>query len=129
MPQLEIAKEWFRFARMDMDSAIYLQGMHPAPLEVICYHCQQAAEKFLKGMLAAGGLEIPRTHNLSELNTLCSTIDASYAELHSPCAALTVYGVAAKYPEQIEICETDMKAAIMQAREIQAFVMNQIPGT
>lgn len=122
MSRLEIAAEWFRFAQMDMDSAIYLQNMRPVPIEVICYHCQQAAEKYLKGALAAGGVEIPRTHNLSELNTLCSTMDASFSELHNPCAALTVYGVAAKYPEQIGICESDMKAAIAQAQKIQTFV-------
>ena len=41
--------EWLRFANMDLDLAKHsFATMHPAPLEIICYHCQQAAEKFLK---------------------------------------------------------------------------------
>ena len=38
-----------RLADMDLASAIHLEAMmHPKPLEVICFHCQQAVEKFLK---------------------------------------------------------------------------------
>lgn len=40
----ELVDEWFRFANMDLNTAKYLfENMHPAPLEIICYHCQQAA--------------------------------------------------------------------------------------
>jgi len=37
---------------MDLGTAEYLQNMSPLPLEIICYHCQQSAEKYLKGYLA-----------------------------------------------------------------------------
>lgn len=44
----EIIVEWFRFANMDLTTAKFnFENMHPAPLEIICYHCQQAAEKYL----------------------------------------------------------------------------------
>jgi HEPN domain-containing protein len=29
--------------------------MHPTPVEVICYHCQQSAEKYLKGYIVLHG--------------------------------------------------------------------------
>lgn len=41
-------KEWLEFAAMDLDSAQFLLGMRPVPVEIICYHCEQAAEKLLK---------------------------------------------------------------------------------
>ncbi|MGI5065899.1 hypothetical protein H0R90_06650 [Treponema putidum] len=36
--------EWLRFVEMDMSTAYHLfKMMHPKPLEIICFHCQQAA--------------------------------------------------------------------------------------
>ena len=45
------AQEWQKFAEMDLKSGEYLLNMHPVPMEIICYHCQQSAEKYLKGYL------------------------------------------------------------------------------
>ena len=71
MDNVEIANEWFGIADLDLASASYLQSMKPVPVEIICYHCQQAAEKYLKGFLAYFGYEIIRTHDLVVLNKLC----------------------------------------------------------
>lgn len=49
MDSIAQAQERIRFAKMDLDSAKYLLNMHPTPVEVICYHCQQSTEKYLKG--------------------------------------------------------------------------------
>ncbi len=51
-----VAKEWYKFADMDLAAAEFLKTMVPTtPIEIICYHCQQAAEKYLKGFLASCG--------------------------------------------------------------------------
>lgn len=58
------AREWQRLAEMDLNSAVYLLNMRPTPLEIICYHCRQAAEKYLKGYLVLQGMnqaENPRS--------------------------------------------------------------------
>ncbi len=40
------SKEWYDLAVMDLKIARYLEETYrPKPLEIICYHCQQAAEK------------------------------------------------------------------------------------
>ncbi|MCL2222645.1 MAG: hypothetical protein FWC20_10325 [Oscillospiraceae bacterium] len=40
------ALEWYRFAQMDFDAALTLnKHSRPRPLEIICYHAQQCAEK------------------------------------------------------------------------------------
>lgn len=44
-----VTNEWFIYVQMDYNSADYLQNMYPMPIEIICYHCQQCAEKLLKG--------------------------------------------------------------------------------
>ena len=40
-----IYSEWFEFAKRDLESAKFLINMHPVPIEIICYHCEQSAEK------------------------------------------------------------------------------------
>ena len=40
---------------------------HEAPSEILLFHAQQAAEKFLKAVLAAKGIVYRRTHDLLEL--------------------------------------------------------------
>ena len=45
MTKEEYAQEWLSLAEMDLQSAEYLKGMRPMPLEIICFHSQQAVEK------------------------------------------------------------------------------------
>jgi hypothetical protein len=59
-----IVREWIDYATKDINSAKYLLGMRPIPLEIICYHCEQAAEKILKCFLIHQDEEPPRTHDL-----------------------------------------------------------------
>lgn len=49
MVNIEEYKEWQRLADMDLKTVVYPKKMKPLPIEIICYHCQQSAEKYLKG--------------------------------------------------------------------------------
>ena len=84
----EYIVEWFRFADMDFSSAEFLQGMSPQPFEIICYHCQQSVEKNLKGYLIEKGIEPPKTHDLVDLNDMCSDIDKRFSENDKICGIL-----------------------------------------
>jgi hypothetical protein len=44
----ENAKEWLQLADDDLYSAKILNEANRKPYEIICYHCAQAAEKYLK---------------------------------------------------------------------------------
>lgn len=61
-------KNWLDFAKRDLDVARHLNtAFYPKPLEIVCYHCQQAAEKAIKAVIISlgspGGL--PKRHDLS----------------------------------------------------------------
>lgn len=46
MNEIEKLKEQYDMAVMDLGVAKHLDETYrPKPLEIICYHCQQAAEK------------------------------------------------------------------------------------
>lgn len=62
----ELARQLFRRGTNDLLTAqIGLQ--HGAPLDTVCFHIQQAAEKLLKAALGTRDLEYPFTHDLREL--------------------------------------------------------------
>lgn len=58
--------EWLKFASEDLQSAEYL--FEKQLFRMVCYHAQQAVEKVLKSLLAEKEVEIPRIHNLLDLN-------------------------------------------------------------
>jgi HEPN domain-containing protein len=105
--------EWFQFADMDLASAEHLLSMHPQPLEIICFLCQQSAEKNLKGYLIDKGVvEPPKTHNLDTLGILCSEYDNRFQEIKKACSVLTAYSVQPRYPNELGITENDMRKAL-----------------
>ncbi len=67
----------------------------------IGFHCQQAAEKYLKAFLIFHGKDTLKTHNLEFLIVECSKIDKRYAALNP--LNLTDFGVAARYPGDLII--------------------------
>ena len=118
----EYAAEWFRYADIDLAVAEHLCEMRPQPMEIICYHCQQSAEKHLKGYLIYKGIaEPPRTHNLDDLCEACSDFDERFQEIKAACNVLTAYGVQPRYPNGIEVFENDMQKALDYARTIRSF--------
>lgn len=118
-----LAQEWFTFAEADLLSALFLQDMRPAPLEIICYHCQQSAEKYLKGFIALNGAELLRTHDLLILNKKCRFYNLNLSILEDDCITLTDYGVQVRYPFHIDITEEDMKMAIESAKRVKNLIL------
>ena len=124
----ELYKEWLDFAKMDLASAEYLKGLYPVPLEIICYHCEQAAEKYLKAMLVYYGLEAPKTHDLIQLNKLCTQANAKFEEMVDVCIELSPYGVQVRYPANIELTSADMDCAIGECKKLALFVQKILAG-
>ena len=122
MDTKENAKEWFTLAGFDLKSAVFLLDMKPKPLEIIAYHCQQAAEKYLKGFIAFYGGEVRKTHDLVVLNRECQKYESSLEEIMNECVNLTDYGVHVRYPFYIDIEEQDVKMAIEDAQKVKLFI-------
>ncbi len=128
MPKFEEAsKEWFAYAERDFYTAEHIsKTMHPVPLEIVCYHCQQSSEKFLKGFIARKGKSVQKTHDLRILLIECIKENLDFKALESECARLSPYGVQSRYPFAIEIEETDMHVALADAKKIMSFVKSTI---
>lgn len=114
-------------AEMDLASAEHLLNMHPTPTEVVCYHCQQSAEKYLKSYLVLHGENPPRTHDLDELCKLCSETHDGFGKIADQCSDLTAYGVQTRYPMGLTLDERDMSQALNSARQIRDFILALAP--
>ena len=77
----EILKLWKIKAEHDIKAAEKeLFSIEPLT-DIVCFHAQQAAEKFLKCYLVSKG-EVPsKTHNLKELLIKCISFDSEFKEL------------------------------------------------
>ena len=100
--------------------------MRPIPIEIICYHCQQSAEKYLKGFLALRGEEIEKIHDLVRLNKMCRKYGEDFDEIEADCLFLTDYAVNVRYPFPMDINDTDMHLALKSAQRIKDFILEKV---
>ncbi len=113
------ARAWLLKAESDLTAAERLVAVE-GPFDAVCFHAQQACEKALKAVLAFADVEIPRTHNLEELQVACTR-----ASVGPPPAALatldlselTPYAVEARYDAEFwPDARTAQSAADVAAR-------------
>ncbi|HBF89307.1 MAG TPA: DNA-binding protein [Bacteroidales bacterium] len=123
MSKVDVVKEWFYLAETDLKSAIFLKGMSPIPVEIICYHCQQSSEKYLKGFLAFHDEKIVKTHDLIVLNNLCKKFNSEFIKIEDFCLRLTDYSTNIRYLATLDITQNDMELAIIDATKIQEFIL------
>jgi HEPN domain-containing protein len=94
----KLTAEWVGKAEADFVAARKL-GRGNDPLhDAVCFHCQQASEKYLKALIEELGLTVPRTHNLIALLAL---LLPSYGSLHSLRPGLdflTRFAIDTRYP-------------------------------
>ena len=124
----ELMQEWFRKADNDLRNAeiVLTSGQEPIPLDTVCFHCQQAVEKYLKGFLVDHEVEFPRTHFLGTLLDLCREKDDTFETLEE-VLELNAYAVAIRYPDEtIEVTITEAQRAYQIASHVKSFVIELI---
>jgi HEPN domain-containing protein len=111
-------KEWMIIADDDFDSAKILNESYKKHMEVICYLCAQAAEKYLKCYLTYNNIIPQKTHNLVLLNDNCIEIDNIFQEMKMECGFLNRYINEIRYPYRIQVYEEDVKYVIRSVEKI-----------
>lgn len=92
----EIVKEWLKKADEDF-------GFASTSIEntdffaQICFHFQQAAEKYLKAFIIANKLDFRPVHNLLELLEICKK-DSGIEIIEDDCRYLNPFYIDTRYP-------------------------------
>ena len=93
----EIVKEWLEKAEEDYGFAcISIEGTNY--FAQVCFHFQQAAEKYLKAFIVAHKLEFRAVHNLLELLEICKQREPEVEQLQDACRFLNPFYIDTRYP-------------------------------
>jgi len=90
--------QWLLKGQRDLDVADLLSKNKPSYLDVAAYHCQQAAEKALKGYLTAQDINFPKSHDLVFLLGLALETEARFRQWQPLAETLTPYATMFRYP-------------------------------
>jgi len=109
---------WLKYAQADLDTAEYMQTFHRIPIEVCCYHCQQAAEKSLKALLIEKKVAVPKSHDLVYIYEECVKAGYELKDLRENLAVITDFAVNFRYPNNVELEIKDLNFGVKCAKEI-----------
>lgn len=106
-----------RKAEHDVQSARVIAGSPDRLYDNVCFHAQQAAEKYLKALLQEAGRPVPRTHDLPLLLTLLLPIHPACQSLRRGLVFLSQFAVDHRYPGK-DATKRQSEAAIRWADRV-----------
>jgi len=98
------------------------------PYDTACFHAQQAAEKYLKALIALHGRPIPRTHDLEELERSCQEIKPLPELGQLDLSELTGYAVELRYDAEFWPARETASEAVAVAEQVRAIVLTLLPA-
>jgi HEPN domain-containing protein len=114
---LELVRQWLAKADLDYRTAERLLRDTEPIRESIAFHCQQAAEKYMKAFLVWKGIEFPKTHSIGQLLDLISATSPELASTLDETVFLTPFGVEIRYPGDLpEVLPGQEQTAFRLAR-------------
>lgn len=127
---VETAAEWLRFANENFAVVERELTYEDPAFHTVCFLCQSAAEKYLKGYLISLGWSLEKTHDIVVLLGLCADHDETFTELLESGAILNEYIVAGRYPGDLsyeKIGRDEAEEAREITRRIKTLVINELP--
>jgi HEPN domain-containing protein len=120
----EFVRGWLLKADEDLNAATSLITYGLTFLSTVCFHSQQAAEKYLKAFLTFHQVEFPKTHDIDELLDLIKSVNANLSESLRDVIILTNYGVDVRYPcDFLNVSADDARQAIRLAEKVRDAVL------
>lgn len=125
---VRIARIWFAKAENDLAAARQILLMEAPPTDTVCFHAQQCAEKYLKGLLTYYSIYFPRTHSLEDLAELCRKAAPDIVYELSDIEVLSEYGVSVRYPDEAfeQIPRADAEEALGIAEKVRGTVLRYV---
>ena len=126
---VSVAREWIQKAENDLKTAAHTLKMDKdCPTDTVCFHAQQAVEKYLKALLVFKGIDFPKTHDIEELVAMLpKAFRPSLADTEQDL--LTDYATVTRYPGNYEsISLTEARRAVATARRVRKEARKFLPS-
>lgn len=125
----EEVRSWLLKAAADLRAAAVDLDADPPLIGDAMFHCQQAAEKALKGFLTAHDSPFRKTHDLDELALACGRIEPALEREIDPARELTTFAWKFRYPgEPEEPSREEAEAALVLARQVFEAILSRLPA-
>ncbi|HYG91016.1 MAG TPA: HEPN domain-containing protein [Azospirillum sp.] len=92
----DVLQQWIRVIDDDLGAVRACLSVKDPPVLPAAYHCQQAAEKIVKFLIAVRGDHPPKIHDIAALTKLLG--EHPLADAVRSFSRFTVYGAAYRYP-------------------------------
>jgi HEPN domain-containing protein len=94
-----VTREWVDKAEGDYVAvSVLLRSRKHNRYDVICFHAQQCAEKYLKARLNEANIPFPKTHELSVLLPIVLPVEPLWAVFAAEMRTLETWAVLPRYP-------------------------------
>ncbi len=114
-------REWLAKAEADFVVLPHIALAKTASNDILCFHCQQAVEKYPKGFMVELGQTPPRTHDLPRLATMLAPHFHNIMKFQLRMEKLTHYAVESRYPGH-RATARQAKSAVNYCTQIREFV-------
>ena len=127
--RLADTRAWLTKAEKDLRSAEHALSASPPLLEDVVFHCQQAVEKALKGLLSWHDIPFRKTHSIEEIGQQCLAIEPAMKDKFYRAAPLTEYAWKFRYPGALEQpTSEEAEEALHISHEIYEDVLARLPS-
>jgi HEPN domain-containing protein len=118
--------EWIAKAEQDWQAALQLLANRPEVVpDVIAFHAQQSAEKYLKALLLQAGEDPPPIHSLGAVLDLVILHHPEGEALREDAESLSPFAVRFRYPGY-SLTVDKAREAVERARRIRAAIRSQL---
>ncbi len=121
-------REWLHKATGDVRAAEICRGAQPPIPDAAAFHCQQAAEKAIKGFLTLHGRVFRKSHSIEHIGALALAVDPSLRAAMERASPLTEYAWKFRYPGTPgEPSAAEVDEALAAARELLHEISQRLP--
>ncbi len=120
-------KDWINMAKKDLNGAKILYE-HGGDNYLICFHCQQAIEKYLKGYLIRRTSQLIEGHSLIKLCKLSQKYNTGFRNFLKDVALVNDYYMETRYPadQPLTVNDEDTQECLDIVQNIMNFIDNII---
>jgi len=122
----KLAKEWIIKAQNDLEGAeiIYREK---GPSDLLCFHCHQTIEKYLKAFLVLKDIHFEKIHHLWDLAKLCAKNDKNFLDIEEELKTLDAYYIESRYPPETRVYSPKECQDILNiARKLSQFIIKKM---
>lgn len=124
----QLVLSWLTKAKHDLASARVLAASDPPLLDTAIYHCQQAAEKAVKGYLVFCDQEFERVHDIEMLIRTAMSYAQEFVDWIDVGIQLTPYARIYRYPGYATgPSREQFDQALSSAERLYKFVVSLLP--